>query len=101
MLRRLMLLTTLLALVGVFVLCAPVLADNSAQLGKATIQTTTGKPSIVQTSPSKAAASMQPSSTRSNPVGTKLAFNEDSARLREFLKNDRQNVDISLDSDCG
>ena len=69
MLKRLMSLTTLLVLVGVFVLSAPVLAGNSAQPGKVTTQTATGKPAVVQTSPSKAAASIQPSSTRSNLVG--------------------------------
>ncbi|MCX6832540.1 MAG: hypothetical protein NT028_10510 [candidate division Zixibacteria bacterium] len=69
MLKKLMSLATLLILVGVFVLSAPVLAGNSAQPGKATTQTTTGKPAVVQTSPSKAAASMQPSSTRSIFVG--------------------------------
>jgi hypothetical protein len=69
MIRRLMLLTTLLVLVGVFVLSAPVLAGNSAQPGKVTTQTATGKPAVVQTSPSQAAESIQPSSTRSNLVG--------------------------------
>jgi hypothetical protein len=64
-----MLLTTLSVLVGVFVLSAPVLAGDSTQPGKAMIQTTTGKPAVVQTSPSKAAASIQPSSMRSNLVG--------------------------------
>jgi hypothetical protein len=68
MIRRLMLLATLSVLVGVFVLSAPVLAGNSAQPGKVTIGTTTGKPAVVQTSPSKAVASIQPS-TRSIVVG--------------------------------
>jgi hypothetical protein len=69
MIRRLMLLATLSVLVGVFVLSAPVLAGNSAQPGKVTIQTTTGKPAVVQTSPSKAAAGIQPATTRWNLVG--------------------------------
>jgi hypothetical protein len=68
MIRRLMLLATLSVLVGVFVLSAPVLAGNSAQPGKVIAQTTTGKPAVVQTSPSKAVASIQPS-TRTIVVG--------------------------------
>jgi hypothetical protein len=69
MLKRLKSLTTLSVLVGVFVLSAPVLAGNSAQPGKVTTQTTTSKPAVVQTSPSQAAANIQPSSSRSNFVG--------------------------------
>jgi hypothetical protein len=65
-----MLLTTLSVLVGVFVLSAPVLAGNSAQPGKAMTQTTTGKPVIVQSSPSETAASIQSSFMRSSFVCT-------------------------------
>jgi hypothetical protein len=63
-----MLLAALSVLVGVFVLSAPVLAGNSAQPGKVTIGTTTDKPAVVQTSPFKAVASIQPS-MRSIVVG--------------------------------
>jgi hypothetical protein len=67
--KRVSFLATLLVLVGVFVLSAPVLAGNSAQPGKVTTPTMTGKPAVVQTSPSsKAATSIQPS-TRSSLVG--------------------------------
>jgi hypothetical protein len=64
MIRRLMLLTTLSVLVGVFVLSAPVFAGNSAQPGKVTTPTT-----VVQTSPSKASVGIQPSSSLSSIIG--------------------------------
>jgi hypothetical protein len=69
MIRRLMLLATLSVLVGVFVLSAPVVAANSAQPGKVIIQTTTGKPAVVQTSPFKVVANSQPSSTPASLIG--------------------------------